>query len=31
MFQRGPQLVLRSASPELACQEAWATWSFTTA
>src|SRR5437016_4820453 len=23
-FQRGPQLVLRSASPELACQEAWA-------
>ena len=23
-FQRGSQLVLRSASPELACQEAWA-------
>ncbi len=23
-FQRGPQQVLRSASPELACQEAWA-------
>jgi hypothetical protein len=24
MFQRGPQLVLRSASPQLACQEEWA-------
>ena len=23
-FQRGPQQILRSASPELACQEAWA-------
>jgi hypothetical protein len=23
-FQRGPQQILRSASPQLACQEAWA-------
>ena len=30
-FQRGPQLVLRSASPELACQEHGRTLSSTTA
>jgi hypothetical protein len=30
-FQRGPQQVVRSASPELARQEAWRTWSSTTA